>query len=50
MRKWEKALNIHIGARDNFLNRTSISQALRSTIGKWDLMKLKLLSGKIHRQ
>jgi hypothetical protein len=26
---------------EKFLNRTSMAQVLRSTIGKWDLMKLK---------
>jgi hypothetical protein len=26
---------------DNFLNRTPMSQTLRSLIDKWDLMKLK---------
>jgi hypothetical protein len=26
---------------DSFLNRTPMAQALRSTIDKWDLMKLK---------
>ena len=26
---------------DNFLNRTQMAQPLRSTIDKWDLMKLK---------
>jgi hypothetical protein len=31
----------HIGTRENFLNRTPVAQALRSTIDKWDLMKLK---------
>ena len=31
----------HIGKGDNFLNRTPMAQALRSTIDKWDLMKLK---------
>ena len=31
----------HIGTGDNFLNRTPMSQALRSTIDKWDLVKLK---------
>ena len=31
----------HIGIEDNFLNRTPMTQALRSTIDKWDLMKLK---------
>ena len=30
-----------IGTGDNFLNRISTAQALRSTINKWDLMKLK---------
>ena len=30
-----------IGTGDNFLNRTPVAQALRSTIDKWDLMKLK---------
>jgi hypothetical protein len=30
-----------IGIGDNFLNRTPMAQALRSTIDKWDLMKLK---------
>jgi hypothetical protein len=30
-----------IGIEDNFLNRTPIAQALRSTINKWDVMKLK---------
>jgi hypothetical protein len=31
----------HIGTGDNFLNRTPITQALRSTINKWDFMKLR---------
>ena len=31
----------HIGTGENFLKRTSTAQALRSTIDKWDLMKLK---------
>jgi hypothetical protein len=31
----------HIGTGDNFLNRTPTAQTLRSTINKWDLMKLK---------
>jgi hypothetical protein len=31
----------HIGIGDNFLNRTPLTQALRSIINKWDLMKLK---------
>jgi hypothetical protein len=30
-----------IGTGANFLNRTSMAQALRSTIDKWTLMKLK---------
>jgi hypothetical protein len=30
-----------IDTRDNFLNRTSMAYTLRSTIDKWDLMKLK---------
>ena len=30
-----------IDTGDNFLNRTPMAQALRSTIHKWDLMKLK---------
>jgi hypothetical protein len=29
------------GTRDNFLNRTPMAQALRSTVDKWDLVKLK---------
>jgi hypothetical protein len=41
--KEEKMVNCleHTGTGDNFLNRTPIAQALRSTISKWDLMKLK---------
>ena len=31
----------HTSTGDNFLNRISISQVLRSTITKWDLMELK---------
>jgi hypothetical protein len=31
----------HIGIGENFLNRTPMTQALRSTIDKWDLLKLK---------
>ena len=39
---------------DNFLNRTPILQALRSTINKWDLMKLNTLcinraNGSLHK-
>jgi hypothetical protein len=30
-----------IGTGDNFLNRTPMAQALRSTIGKWDLVILQ---------
>jgi hypothetical protein len=30
-----------LGTGDNFLNRTPMAQALRSTIHKWDLVKLK---------
>lgn len=30
-----------IGTGENFLNRTPITQALRSTIDKWDFIKLK---------
>jgi hypothetical protein len=39
----EKVGNIlqHIGTGDNFLNRKLIAQVLRSTIKKWDIMKLK---------
>jgi hypothetical protein len=33
-----------IGTEDNFLNRTPMAQALRSTIDKWDLMKLNCFS------
>jgi hypothetical protein len=29
-----------IGIGNNFLNRTRVAQALRSTIHKWDIMKL----------
>ena len=29
------------GTRNNFLNRTQLAQALRSTIDKWDLMRLR---------
>jgi hypothetical protein len=31
----------HMGTRENFLNRTSIPYALRSTINNWDLIKLQ---------
>lgn len=30
-----------VGTEKDFLNRTLIAQALRSTVNKWDLMKLK---------
>jgi hypothetical protein len=30
-----------IGTGENFLNRTPVAQALRSTNDKWDLMKLQ---------
>jgi len=30
----------HIGTEDNFLNRTPVAHALRSTINKQDLVKL----------
>jgi hypothetical protein len=30
-----------IGTGGNFLNRTPVGQAIRSTIDKWDLMKLE---------
>ena len=33
-----------LGSGDNFLNTTSMAQALRSPIDKWDLMKLKSFS------
>jgi hypothetical protein len=38
--KLGKSLEL-IGKRRNFLNRTPMAQALRSTINNWDLMKLK---------
>jgi hypothetical protein len=31
----------HIGIGDSFLDRTAIAQVLRSTLNKWDFMKLK---------
>ena len=31
----------HTSIGDSFLNRTPIAQALRSTLNKWDLMKLQ---------
>ena len=36
----EKSLE-HMGTGDNFLNRTGMAYALRSTIDKWDLIKLQ---------
>ena len=30
-----------MGIRDHFLNITPVAQTLRSTINKWDLLKLK---------
>jgi hypothetical protein len=38
--KLRKSLE-YIGMGENFSNRTPMAQALRSTIEKWDLMKLK---------
>jgi len=39
----------HLGIGNNFLNRTLMAQALRSTIDKWDFMKLKsLCKNKVH--
>jgi hypothetical protein len=34
-------LRVGIGTGENFLNRTTIAQALRSMINKWDFLKLK---------
>ena len=31
----------HFGTGQNFLNRTSMAEALRSTVDKWDLLKMK---------
>jgi hypothetical protein len=31
----------HMGTGENFLNRTQVAQALRTTIDKWDLVKQK---------
>jgi hypothetical protein len=36
--KVEKSLE-HMGAGENFLNRTPMAYALRSRIDKWDLIK-----------
>jgi hypothetical protein len=33
----------HIGTGEYFLNRTPVAQVLRSTIDKWELMKLQSL-------
>jgi hypothetical protein len=38
--KVRKSLKL-IGTEGNFLNRTSMAQTLRSTVNKWDFMKLK---------
>ena len=38
--KMENSLE-YIGIGDNFLNRTPRTQILRSTIEKWDFIKLK---------
>ena len=38
--KVEKSLEL-IGTGGNFLNRTPMAHALRSTIDKWDLLKLE---------
>ena len=39
----EKVGNIfeYVGTGDNFLNRTLIEQALRSTVNKWNVMKVR---------
>jgi hypothetical protein len=34
----------HINTEGNFLNRTPMAQGLKSTIFKWDLIKLKSFS------
>ena len=51
--RWNKDFNIKsdklklteefelIGTEEDFLNRTQLSEVLRSTINTWDLMKLK---------
>jgi hypothetical protein len=31
----------YMGTGEHFLSRTPMAQALRSTIGKWDLIKLQ---------
>jgi hypothetical protein len=33
--------SLELSTRDNFLNRTPVTQALRSTTDRWDLMKMK---------
>jgi hypothetical protein len=38
----------HIGIGRNFLYRTPMIQALRSTIEKWNLMKLKIFCKAVH--
>ena len=35
-----------LGTRENFLERTLMTQALRSRFDKWDLMKLKICKAK----
>jgi hypothetical protein len=32
----------HMGAGEKFLNRTPMAYALRSTVNKWDLIKLQI--------
>ena len=39
-----------IGTGDNFLNGTPMAQTLRSTIDKWDLMKLKNKTKQTNKQ
>jgi hypothetical protein len=39
-RKWRRGLK-HMGTGDSFLKRTPIAYTLRSTIEKWDLIKLQ---------
>jgi hypothetical protein len=46
----EKRLKL-IGTGGNFLNRTPMGQGIRSTIDKWDLMKLEnFCKTKMHPQ
>jgi hypothetical protein len=37
----------HIGTGDNFLNKTTLAQALRSTTDKCDLRKLSFCKAKV---